>query len=227
MKWRIFIFVLLPLSLRVEAQTAQDLFQESDVRISYLGIDFSHVRLIGNFAEFFEAGEKNVTEIRDIYFQRWNRVVVNEREKYDLAGMLRQREIFYDIDMITGINARTPLEEIESLNAVKYTEDDIRDFVSGYDLYGKEGLAVVFIAESLSKSNDEAFFHFVVLDTDTKKVLFQRRLRGEPNGFGLRNYWINSLYRIINDIKYYYFNEWKYRAESGEGDTVYLDYISL
>jgi len=215
--------MLILASLLSQSQTLQDLFQKSDIRVTYLGIDFSHVRLIGNFTQFLDAGEKNLMEIRDIYFPKWNRVVLDEREKYDLAGMMRKYEVFYDIDMISTINSQAPLEEMESYNAVKYTEEDIRAFVSAYDLKDKDGPGIVFIAESLSKSYEEAFFHFVIIDMGTGKVLFQRRLRGEPNGFGLRNYWINSLYRIINDIKYYYFNEWKYRAES-EGNTVYLDF---
>ncbi len=218
MKKQLILYILFIVPVLTQAQALQNFFGNSNIRVTYLGIDFSHVKLIGNFAEFLEAGQKNVMQIRDSYFPRWNTVVVNEREKYDLAGMLRKFEVYYDIDMISGINALTPVEELESYNAVKFSENDIRDFVKQYDLIGK-GIGFVFIAESLSKSSEEAFFHFVVFDIDSKEVLFQRRLRGEPNGFGLRNYWINSLYRIINDIKYYYFNEWKYSVES-ESDTV-------
>jgi len=223
MKKCLFFILCTVSALNATSQTLQDLFGESDVTITYLGIDFSHVRLIGNFAEFLEAGEKNVMEIRNSYFPRWNRVVLDEREKYDLAGMLRKYDIYYDIDMISALNQQTPLDELESYNPVRYSEADIREFVSQYDLAGKEGIGIIFVAESLNKSSEEAFFHFVAINMKTKEVLFQRRLQGEPNGFGLRNYWINSVYRIINDIKNYYYNEWKYRVESG-GNTVCLDY---
>jgi hypothetical protein len=191
----------------------------SEANITYLGIDFSHVKLIGNFTEFIEAGGKNVMEIRDIYFPRWNMIVLDEREKYDIAGMLRKNEVYYDIDMITAVNSRTSLENMQSFNTVKFTEENIGNFVSQYDIKGKEGIGIVFIAECLNKSAGEAIFHFVALNMATGEILFQRRLRGEPNGFGLRNYWINSLYRIINDVKYYYFNEWRLTAEP-EGEIV-------
>lgn len=203
------------------AQTLEDVFGRSDIKITYLGIDFSHVKLIGNFSEFLAAGERNPMEIRNVYFPRWNMVVLDEREKYDLAGMLRKYDIYYDIDMISYLNSRTSPVNLETYNPVRYTEDEVREFVSLYELEGKDGIGIVFIAESLSKSSEEAYFHFVILDMSTGEVLFQRRLRGEPNGFGLRNYWINALHRIINDIKYYYFDEWKYRAGS-EGETVFL-----
>jgi hypothetical protein len=191
------------------AQSAEGLFGASDTKITYLGIDFSHVKLIGNFAEFFEAGRKNTMEIRDVYFPRWNMVVVNEREKYDISGMLRKNSVYYDLDMIMSVNAGTALDSLESLNEVVFTEEDISRFVSGYDLSGKQGIGIVFIAESLNKSSQLAVFHFVAIDMGTGQVLFQRRLRGEPQGFGLRNYWINALYRIINNIKNYYFDEWR------------------
>lgn len=213
MKKLLFILLLISAATGIHCQTTSDLFQQNEFRVTYLGIDFSHVKLIGNFAEFFEAGGKNIMEIRDTYFPRWNMVVVNEREKYDIAGMLRKPDVFYDIDMITAINSRTELEGLESLNTDIFTEEDIRQFVSQYDLQGKEGIGVVFLAECLNKSSVEAVFHFVALNMETGEILFQRRLKGIPNGFGLRNYWINSLYRIINDVKLYYFKEWKHSAK--------------
>jgi hypothetical protein len=216
------LLTLVMIAFATNAQSLSDFFTRSDIRVTYLGIDFSHVQLIGNFSEFLEAGQRNSMEIRNVYFPKWNRVILDEREKYDLAAMLRKYEIFYDIDMISEVNSQTSLDELESYNAVRYSEEDIMRFVSAYDLGGKSGLAIVFIAETLNKSYDEAWFHFVVLDMNSKEVLFQRRLRGEPNGFGLRNYWINALYRIINDTRYYYFNEWKYKyeVEKMEADNV-------
>ncbi len=213
MKTIITFIVLVGFAFSANAQSLRDFFTRNDLKVTYLGIDFSHVKLVGNFSEFLDAGQKNPMEIRNVYFPRWNHVVLDEREKYDFAAMLRKYEIYYDIDMISDINSRTPMEELLSYNPVRYTENDIRRFVNDYDLSGKSGLAIVYIAETLNKSSEEAWFHFVVLDMNSKDVLFQRRLRGVPNGFGLRNYWINSLYRIIYDTQHYYFNEWRYRYE--------------
>jgi hypothetical protein len=213
MKRQLFIFLLLAGTAGIQSQTVSDLFQQNDIRVTYLGIDYSHVKLIGNFSEFFEVGGKNIMELRDTYFPRWNMVVVNERDKYDLAGMLRKQDIYYDIDMISAVNSRTNLEGLVSLNTVKFTEEDISQFVSEYDFKGKEGIGVLFIAECLNKSAEEAIFHFVAMNMQTGDILFQRRLKGIPNGIGLRNYWINPLYRIINDVKFYYYQEWKQSAK--------------
>ena len=36
----------------LNAQTAEDLFKSKNVKVSWLGIDFSHAKLIGDFGEF-------------------------------------------------------------------------------------------------------------------------------------------------------------------------------
>jgi hypothetical protein len=201
-----------------EAQTAQDLFR-SDIQVTWLGIDYSHVRLIGNFAEFFEAGEKSTWQIRDIYFPRWNAIIMEEPAKYDIRGMLRKSDIQYNIDMITTINANTPLEEMESYNPVKFSEDDIQFFVQQYNLTGMEGIGLVFITESLNKNSLEAWYHVVAIDMNTHQILLHERLRGEPKGFGFRNYWANSVHHVIRSIRDYYYWEWKKRVKSEGGQV--------
>jgi hypothetical protein len=206
---KIYFALLLSLgAIPANSQTAQDLFT-SDSRITWLGIDFSHVRLIGNFADFCDLGEKSSIQIITSYFPEWNRIVLDEGEKYDIRGMLRRMDIYYDIDMIMDHNYQTNPDSLESYNTRRFTGKDIQSFVNHYNLEGREGIGVVFIAESLNKSYKEAHFHFVAINMKTKEVLFHERLRGEPSGFGLRNYWANSVYRIINDIKYYYYFRWK------------------
>jgi len=203
-----FAFLLSLGVISANSQTAQDLFS-SNSRITWLGIDFSHVRLIGNFSDFLDLGAKSSVEIITSYFPEWNRIVLDEGEKYDIRGMLRRLDIYYDIDMIMDVNYQTNPDSLESYNARRFTGKDIQSYVSQYNLEGRDGIGVVFIAESLNKSYKEAYYHFVAINMKTSEVLFHYRLRGEPSGFGLRNYWANSVYRVINDIKFYYYIRWK------------------
>jgi len=214
MKKSFIFFLLIPVAFMASAQRTNDLFRP-DVQVAWLGIDFSHVKLIGNFAEFFDAGEKSTWKIRDIYFPRWNAIIMEEPDKYDVRGMLRKNEIRYDIDMIAGINAKTPLEEMEAYNTVRFSEEDIQSFAMQYDFKGKEGIGIAFIAECLNKNSLEAWYHFVAIDMHTGKVLLNERLRGQPSGIGLRNYWANSVHKVIRDIRDYYYWEWKNRVKTG------------
>jgi hypothetical protein len=206
---KICIALLLSLgAVSANSQTAQDLFR-SDSRITWLGIDFSHVRLIGNFSEFIEIGVKSPVQIITCYFPKWNRIVLDESEKYDIRGMLRRMDITYDIDMIMDLNYNANPDSMLSYNTRRFTGEDLQAYVNQYNLEGKEGIGVLFIAECLNKNYEEAYFHFVAINMKTGDILFHERLRGEPGGIGLRNYWANSVYRIINDIKNYYFSNWK------------------
>ena len=208
------------------AQTTKDIF-DPDSRITWLGIDFSHVTLIGNFAEFYDVGAKSSVQIITDYFPKWNRIILDEREKYDIRGMLRRMDIDYDIDMIMDHNYWADPDSMESYNTRRFTGEDIQAFVDQYNLEGREGIGVVFIAESLNKCYEEAYFHFVAMDMKTGEVIFHKRLRGEPSGFGLRNYWANSVYRIIKDIKYYYYPRWKANIEGDEPPSAWMFQIQI
>ncbi len=209
MKKQILIMMLISFTLAGFSQTAKDLFNVSDVKISWLGIDFSHVKLIGDFSDFAGAGEKSTVQIRDKYFPQWNHLILSESNKYDLRGMLRKGDLFYDIGMIMDLNARTSIENMETYNVPDYRKEDIEGFVKGYDLNGKEGIGVLFVAECLNKNFTEAYFHFVAINMHTKEVLVHERLRGVPRGFGLRNYWAGAVYNIIKDIRNTHYQTWK------------------
>jgi hypothetical protein len=213
MKKRFFVLLLIHVALIANAQTIQDLFRP-DAQVTWLGIDFSHVKLIGNFAEFFDAGVKSTWKIRDIYFPRWNAIILEESAKYDVRGMLRKDEIRYDLDMITGINAQTPLGDLEAYNTVRFSEEEIQSFLRQYDFKGREGIGIVFIAECLNKNSLEAWYHFVAIDMRTGVILLHDRLRGQPSGVGLRNYWANSVHKVIRNIRDYYYWEWKNRVKT-------------
>lgn len=191
------------------AQKAEDLFTAGDTQVSWLGIDFSHVKLVGQFSQFAGAGEKSASQIKSIYFPGWNNLIPDEREKYDVAGMLRKDHVTYDHDMVMAINAKTPVEELETHNAPQYTREDIEKFVGGYDTSGKEGIGVLYVAEVLNKASTEAWFHFVAINMKTKEILIHDRLRGEPSGVGIRNYWAGAIHDVIRQISKNKYKDWK------------------
>jgi hypothetical protein len=207
MKKLMILFVML--SQSVFCQQASDLFKSTDIQYTWLGIDYSHVKLIGEFTEISSAGEKTAVQIKKTYFPAWNNLIVNEPKKYDIAGMLRKEKIGYDIDMINEINEKTAVEEMETTKTPEYTKDDIEKFVKGYNPKQKNGIGLLFVAETLNKAKEEAYYHFVAIDLKTNKVLIHDRLRGQPGGFGLRNYWAGSVYNVIKDINKSRYKAWK------------------
>ncbi len=192
------------------SQTAADLFRKTDHKISWLGIDFSQVKLIGEFNHFFGAGSHSVVDVRDEYFNRWNRLVLAEPNKYDLRSMLRKTSIFYDIDMMNAINSSCSVENMEELNTPNYSLEQIRQFISLYPIENKSGIGVLMIAESLNKYAQEAYFHVVILNMETKEILIHERIRSKPSGFGLRNYWAGAIHQTMKQVENTYYRKWKY-----------------
>lgn len=189
------------------AQTASDLFKEDE--ITYLGIDFSHVQLLGNFSQAYGFGEQNSQTVRDNYFPAWNNVIMDERNKYDIAGMLRKDQVLYMPKMIMEINKNADVEELDVYNAEEYSSEQIIKFVSEYPLEGETGIGVLFIAESLNKIDKKAVYHFLAINMANGHILLQERLEGTPNGIGIRNYWAGSVYNVIQQIQKSYYRKWK------------------
>jgi hypothetical protein len=191
------------------SQTAADLFKPGSVDFYWLGIDYSHVKIVGGYIQFFGSTDKGGAEIRDVYFPAWNGLILAEPKKYDVAGMIQQGSLKYDIDMITSINAKTSTDGMEATETPNYSESDIEKFVSQYNVSDKSGIGILFIAESLNKNGQVGIFHFVAIRNSDKAVLLQQRLTGKPSGFGLRNFWAGSVYDIIGSIKKTHYKAWK------------------
>lgn len=206
MKKLLFLFIGLS-SVCIKAQNSHDLFSETTVY--YLGIDFSHVQLIGNFSQAYGFGEQNSQAIRDNYFPAWNDVIIDERNKYDIAGMLRKEHVVYNPEMIQEINQNADAEKLEVYNAETYSNDQITQFVSEYGPQEESGIGVLFIAESLSKVDKKAVFHFVAINMSSRNIILQERIEGVPSGIGIRNYWAGSVYDIIQQIKKSYYRKWE------------------
>lgn len=191
-----------------KAQEASDIFKASDFEYIYYGIDYSHAKFIGDFSQFGDAGTASMTTIKSEYFDRWNAVVENESEKYDIAGALRKEKLKYKTNFSSKINSKTAIEEMEADYCDEFTREDIEGFVKGYDLPDEAGVGIIFITEYLNKNRENAGVHFVIFNIATKQVLIHERYAESAGGFGLRNYWIRPFYEAINSASEDY-KKWK------------------
>ena len=184
------------------AQNVNDVFNyKSEDQFVWLGVDFSHMKMIGDFAQFESAGEKTPEQIRDDYFPGWNMLLLNEAEKYDFKSIFRRKSMFISVEEIMEKNSLADVSEMFSYNAPNYTKENIQKFVNELKLEGKEGVGVLLVAECLNKVKAEGVFHVVAVNMKTKEVLFSERLTGAARGFGLKNYWAGSMYKVISIAK--------------------------
>jgi hypothetical protein len=179
------------------------------VKITYLGIDFSKVKLIGSFNQFAEAGSTGPLLIKNKYFDAWNNIVLNESKKYDVAWIFRKETIKMDIVEMSGINSKTELEAIEAEITPKYSVDFIKNHVSNYKFNEKEGFGILFIAESLDKNAQEGIYHFVILNLKNNEIIIHERLIERAGGIGLRNYWARTIFEAILELQEVKYKSWK------------------
>lgn len=190
-------------------QTLNDFFNKKDSKVIWLGIDYSHVRLIGELTQFETHGYTRPADIKEKYFDGWNTIFIREKDKYDLAKMIRRTSIDYNIKGITQINSLTSVEDMVAAGAPCYVKSDIENFIENYDFLESYGTGIMLLAEYINDEKKEAKYHFLVINLRNKALLLNESFIGSPGGIGLKNYWARSFYDVITQIEKKRFKKWK------------------
>jgi hypothetical protein len=195
----------------LNAQSVEDLFQNSPTKITWLGIDYSHVKLIGSFSNFNENTKITPEIIKNDYFVRWNELILKESNKYTIDKMFRKKDINYNIEGVTAINKQTDVTSIEQTTSPNYTELQLQQFVKNYYFNQSEGIGLMFVAESMNKIREEAIYHILAINLTNNEILLCDKFTTKPGGFGLRNYWASSFLKVIEIIRDHKYPAYKKR----------------
>jgi hypothetical protein len=199
------VIILSVLSLETYSQTAKDIFSSTETPVTYLGVDFSQARLIGDAAA-------SATDFKDKHFPGINQVIINEPKKYDLSKAFQKTTITNDITVTEAVNAKIDAEKIKSSNTADdshLNEAAIQNMVNEYNLEGKSGVGLVFIVESLNKTAERGSMYVTFIDMASKKVLFTERMSGKPGGFGNKNYWAKTVFTVLEQVEKSKYKLWK------------------
>ncbi len=201
-KTLLFVLLAIGFSLNGNGQTKADIF--GDAPITWLGLDFTHLKFIGNAAQFKDAGTITNGDMRSKYFPAWNNLFIAEQKKYDVAGAVHRDKVSYASDITQNANDKSTAEyftekadDYQLLNA-----DMISTLVAGYDFKGKTGIGLLFFVEGMSKDKVEASMWVTFVDMGSKKVLLTNQMTGGSGGFGFRNYWAKSFYNVLGDMEH-------------------------
>jgi hypothetical protein len=203
LKWLIALFFFFG-TPSAFAQTAKDVFTNSETPILFLGVDFTKSKAIDELtiSEF---------DLRDKYYPGINEIAVDPK-KIDLKGAFHKSYIDHDLGIVIARNSKINAEDIKSTNTAdfhKMQASDIETMVKGYDFGDKKGVGLIFFAEAISKSEKAAAVWVTLVDMKTKKVLMTERMQGKIGGFGLKANFIDALKNIVTDIEKKKYNEWK------------------
>lgn len=192
----------------VRAQNLKDFFNSTDKKTTWLGLDFSELRILG------DAGA-DAWEIKDRYFGSINDLIINESEKYNVAKAFRRSDFAFDLDAVRKVNAKVDVDKLKTFSSEdlqRVTPEMVQKMVKEYALTGKTGYGIVFIVDGFNKMEQSAGMFVTILDMATQKVLLTKKITGKAMGFGFRNYWARSVYEVLKTIEKSAYSSWKNEA---------------
>ncbi|MRG47442.1 hypothetical protein GFS24_20140 [Chitinophaga sp. SYP-B3965] len=187
------------------AQTAKEVFNSAEIPVTYLGIDFTRAKIMGEIA-----GNMEILKA----FAAINNTVAHESKKYDIAAAIRKTNVVNNLSFVGPRNKAVDVSKIKTDQVSDFTHlapADIDKLVKEYNFSGQKGIGLLFVVDGMSKLAGKASVYVTFIDMGAKKVLFTERMMGKVGGFGLRNYWAKPFEDILNQIEASKFKEWKGR----------------
>lgn len=203
---KLLVLAAVLLSFTVFAQSKADVFNDN-TPITWLGLDFSQLKFIGDASQWQDAGEITNSQMRDKYFPSWNNLFIAEKDKYKVADAVRRTEVAYAIEITEKANNSLKGNFFES-DGNKYQlldEQKVTALVKKYDFKGNIGIGMMFFVEGMSKGREHGSMWVTFVDMKSKTVLLTKRVEGKAGGFGFRNYWAKTFVNALKTIK----SDWK------------------
>ena len=159
-------------------------------KILFYGVDFTNTKIC--------LATESEDEFREA-FLKINSLLLEEQGKYDLGRALKA-DVAIDISAIWKLTEDADLSKMK-ITSTNYPEPDHAAIVKAYELAETEGTGIVFIAELLNKPAAEGTYTVVKFDIESREILESRKVSTMAGGFGLRNYWANTVYKTIKAMK--------------------------
>lgn len=164
--------------------------------ITWFGIDYSSCYFL-NPIDF-----PSTTDLKN-KLKGWNDLVLYEREKF-IEKTLEGKKVEYETDAVDERNNTVDIKSKITEDAKKQSHlqnQDVQGIINKYNIRGNlEGTGLVLIAESYSKPAEQGAYYVVFFDIASKKIFVSERMTGKAKGFGLRNYWAGSFYKVLQQI---------------------------
>lgn len=194
MKKLLTIVALLVSTLACHAQAKEVLKDVSE--FTFYGIDFSHVKVCG--------AEETPAQFVAV-FERINNLFINEGDKYagKLQKKLKKQITQIDLEPVRIKNEAIDQQHLQTSDRLykPLTDEEAAQAVKELNIPDKEGTGMVMIALKLNKADGKGAYQFVFFNNQTKAVITSWVGEGKAGGFGLRNYWANTVHNAFQKIK--------------------------
>jgi hypothetical protein len=183
--------------------TMSDLFA-GKAKLTFLGLDFTKAKYIGRI------GFTDAAAIKNQHMVSWNNLIELEPKKFSLQKAFNLKDDMYasKVEDMVNLNKTANVEGNITDDAYALTEDQVKQEVGKYSLSVKDGVGIVYVIESLNKTEEKLFAWVTFIDLATKKVLYTERVEGKAGGFGFRNYWAGGVFKINDAIDSKLYKKW-------------------
>ena len=164
--------------------------------IVWFGLDFSKAQLIGS------EGFTDPVDIKERFFDKWNRLIIDEADKYNFRRTFQKESLEYDLSVVEERNKMPEADELVINSEYSLSQEEAEAVVSQYrSSEFTEGLGLVFVIESFNKPEQKGHMWVTFFDIATHEIVLIKKYSGEAGGFGLRNYWARSVYEVIEQLE--------------------------
>lgn len=187
---KLILFLFLSTSLFSFAQVESGL---KDIQsIKFYGVDYSQAKVFG--------AEESPTQFKQA-FKSINELFMTEAKKYDVGKRLKKEVTEISLDAVNKVNAAIdPAELMTSETNYTLTKEQVNAAIQALPINKSPGVGMVIVAQMLNKASLKGTYVVVFFNTDTKEIIEEWMAEGKPRGFGLRNFWAHSIYKVLNDF---------------------------
>lgn len=155
-----------------------------DTQVVWCGFDFSNAKCIGS------DGFTNPQDVKDRFFGAWNDLILAESDKYDVKKFYGKETQINDLSVVSERNEIPEADELVIDEPYAFEEGQLENIIQQYELSeAQEGLGLVYVIESLNKTEQQAVINVVFFDIASNDILWTKKYATKAGGFGLRNYW--------------------------------------
>jgi hypothetical protein len=164
----------------------------------FFGLDFSAFKLIHEDGFINKNGTPLCKSLTFKYFREWNEMFLAEPAKFSPSRYFSIPNCLVSLETSMALNQKYEVEGciIEDDN-YRIPADKFKSIVQPYSSIDSD-LGVVIVMESMSKVNNECVFYPVFFDMKTHAIISSERVKGDPGGQGIRNYWVNAIHEGLS-----------------------------
>lgn len=160
--------------------------------INFYGVDYSAAKVFGAAEtpqQFLNA------------FDGINQLFITEAKKYDVAKELKIKVNQISLNAVNKVNGEINPDQLMTTNT-DYTlnEQQIKQVLKALPVQSEPGIGMVIIAKLLNKAEAYGSYQVVFFNIETKEIVKDYASGGKAKGFGLRNYWAGSIYKVIKNL---------------------------